>query len=78
MLDRISGIWKGPKTTIMGLVVLAVVVFVGIAMTKGYCSFDQFWEKVVYLIGILSAAGGLKLMLSGKDKSPPSDDYKGI
>lgn len=64
----VSGIWKDPKTTIMGLVVFVVIIFTGIAMTKGYCSFDQFWEKVVYLLGILSAIGGIKLLLSGKDK----------
>lgn len=58
----ISGIWKDLKTTIIGLVVIAGVT---IAMFKGLCSFDRWWEIVLIVLGLILGGG---LMLAGKNK----------
>lgn len=58
----ISGIWKDLKTTLVGVVVIAGVT---IAMIKGLCSFDRWWEIVLIVLGLILGGG---LMLSGKNK----------
>ena len=58
----ISGIWKDLKTTIIGLV---VIIGVTVAMFKGLCSFDRWWEIVLIVLGLILSGG---LMLSGKNK----------
>lgn len=62
-MDFFSGIWKDPKTTILGLAVIGLTV----ALALGACTFSDWKEFVVMAIGIL---GGGALMLSGKDKEP--------
>jgi uncharacterized membrane protein YqaE (UPF0057 family) len=58
----ISGIWKDLKTTLIGLV---VIIGVTVAMFKGLCSFDRWWEIVLIVLGLILGGG---LMLSGKNK----------
>ena len=58
----ISGIWKDLKTTIIGLV---VIIGVTVAMFKGLCSFDRWWEIVLIVLGLILGGG---FILSGKNK----------
>ena len=55
-----SGILGDLKTTILGVMVIGAVT---VAMFKGLCGFDRWWEIVLVVLGIL--AGG-KLILAGK------------
>ena len=55
-----SGILGDLKTTIIGVIVIGAVT---IAMFKGLCTFDRWWEIVLIIVGLL--AGG-KLVLAGK------------
>lgn len=57
----ISGIWKDPKTTILGLAIIGV----SVALALGNCTFADWKEFVLLAIGILAGGG---LMVSGKDK----------
>ena len=58
----ISGIWKDLKTTVIGLV---VIIGVTVAMFKGLCTFDRWWEIVLIVLGLILGGG---LMLAGKNK----------
>jgi hypothetical protein len=53
-----EGIWKDLKTTIIGVL---VIIGVTIAMFKGLCTFDRWWEIVLIVLGLLLGGG---LMLS--------------
>ena len=60
----ISGLWKDLKTTIIGIV---VIIGVTVAMFKGLCTFDRWWEIVLIVLGLILGGG---LVLSGKNKEP--------
>jgi hypothetical protein len=53
-----EGIWKDLKTTIIGVL---VIIGVTVAMFKGLCTFDRWWEIVLIVLGLLLGGG---LMLS--------------
>ena len=61
----ISGIWKDPKTTIAGVLIVGVTV----ALVAGKCSFDQWWM----VVSIIAGAVGGGLMLIGSKKEPPAN-----
>ena len=63
----ISGIWKDPKTTIIGLAIIGV----SAALALGSCTFADWKEFVLLAIGIISGGG---LMLSGKTKEPKAPE----
>lgn len=57
---------KDWKTTILGLAVLGIV---SLAMFKGLCTFDKWWEIVLIILGIL-AGGSLTFMDTRKSDKP--------
>jgi hypothetical protein len=57
----LSGL-KDLKTTIPGVIIILAVTG---AMFKGLCSFDQWWQTILIIIG---AIGGGGLLLAGKQK----------
>jgi hypothetical protein len=54
-MDFFEGIWKDPKTTIVGLAVIGVTV----ALAMGQCSFSDWKEFVMVAIGLIAGAGAL-------------------
>lgn len=53
---------KDLKTTIPGVLVICAVT---VAMLKGSCSFDQWWQVVLIILGFL---GGGKLLFTNTKK----------
>lgn len=67
----ISGIWKDVKSTVIGII---VIVAVTVAMFKGACSFDRWWEIILIILGFLLGGG---LMISDRNKEYPKPPTAG-
>jgi len=65
-VDLFSGIWKDPKTTIIGIAVIGLTV----ALAVNKCTFAEWKEFVLLAIGLVAGAAGL---LANTTKTPPSD-----
>lgn len=51
------------KTTIIGVLVL---IGATVAMAKGMCSFDRWWEIVLIIIALIGGAGAMLANPKGK------------
>jgi len=50
-----DGIWKDPKTTIIGIAVIGLTV----ALAMGQCTFADWKEFVLIAIGLVAGVGAL-------------------
>ena len=60
-----DGIWKDLKTTIVGAL---IIIGVTIAMFKGLCSFDQWWQIILVVIALVGAGGAIVANRNTKEK----------
>jgi hypothetical protein len=62
-VNLFKGIWKDPKSTVIGLAVIGLTV----ALAMGRCTFSDWKEFVIIAIGLLAGAGA---MLANTKKEP--------